>query len=98
MLLTSFAQPCDQVQVRSGQPQPNLPQPRCGSWRNKGRRRRTEVWCPSSGLSLLQLFSEHTSLSRASLLLPLVLFHLRDLESPSWGWDEARGHLQFSRP
>ena len=83
MLLTSFAQPYDQVHDRSGQPQPNLPQPRCGSWRNKGRRRRTEVWCPSSGLSLLQLFSEHSSLGRASLLLPLVPFHLRDLESPS---------------
>ena len=25
MLLTSFAQPCEQVQDRSGQPQPNLP-------------------------------------------------------------------------
>ena len=31
------------------------------------------------------------------LALPLVPFHLWDLESPSWGWGEALGHLRFSR-
>ena len=40
---------------------------------------------------------EHNSLDRASLLLPLVPFHLQDLESHSWGWGQALGHLRLFR-